>query len=293
MSVMQSQPLPVARPTHGFRPISRQASVQTREHPADRQSRSQLDSVPLSQLLLSKDFGSSQTPRQEVEEEHVDDDEIEGEGHFVDNEDQNFTDVFTLDENQLREEGFELNDRKQRVEFEEEPPPRFGTKHKTPTKRWKADETKKFYDVLAMCGADFSMISKFFPDRSRRMIVNKFRCEEKKKNNDLFLDALNNPKPLDLGMFAEIVGVEETALVDDFAKNRERVLKGLPLTPGTLPIHESESDVSGDDQFEDVDDENDEEKSVPAGDTATTGSEIIGEPTLIESASEVDGEDGF
>lgn len=46
--------------------------------------------------------------------------------------------------------------------------------------RWEEDSTERFYEALSMFGTDFEMISKLFPGRSRRMIKNKFNCEERK-----------------------------------------------------------------------------------------------------------------
>lgn len=46
--------------------------------------------------------------------------------------------------------------------------------------RWPAAETERFYEALSMFGTDFGIISKMFPGRSRRMVKNKFNCEERK-----------------------------------------------------------------------------------------------------------------
>jgi len=45
--------------------------------------------------------------------------------------------------------------------------------------RWSVEETRRFYRALRKCGADFTLIQRMFPDRSRRQIKNKFRREER------------------------------------------------------------------------------------------------------------------
>ncbi|KAL4501450.1 hypothetical protein ABPG72_021257 [Tetrahymena utriculariae] len=47
------------------------------------------------------------------------------------------------------------------------------------TKKWSQDETLKFYKGLELFGTDFSMISRLFTNRTRKMCKNKFRKEEK------------------------------------------------------------------------------------------------------------------
>ena len=57
-------------------------------------------------------------------------------------------------------------------------------------KRWSDEDTELFYDVLRQVGGDLGMVSRFFPGRTRKDIVNKFRREEK-----------NNPKLVDNALF--------------------------------------------------------------------------------------------
>ena len=249
-------PRPISRPPSGFRPLSRTLTTTPHEHPHERPTKSQ-DSMLLANLLVSKDFGVvPETKNPETEEKpEKNEDEISGD-EFQD-DDLNYQDVFGLDEDKLAAEGYELHKKKEGVEFNEEPPARFGSKHKKSTPRWKKEETDLFYEYLKMCGTDFSMISKFFPNRTRKMIVNKFHCEER-KGTQKFLDAINNPMSLDVGKFSKINGVDEKDLVDDFLKNKDRLLSGLPVN---RPAPEHEDAISGEDDFVDVDsDEEKEEK---------------------------------
>ena len=244
---------PLSRGTSGFRPLSRTQS--TVQHPQERLQKSQ-DTMLLAQLLVSKEFGAPpESKKPEKEEPEQNEDEIEGD-EFDKEEDVNYQNVFGLDEDKLAAEGYELQKKKVGVEFNELPPARFGTKNKKAAPRWTQEDTDLFYKYLKMCGTDFSMISKFFPGRTRKMIVNKFHCEEKKGKRE-FLDALNNPMSLDVATFSQINGVNEKDLVDDFLKNKDRLLSGLPLK---RPIPEHEDAISGSDDFEDVESDNDDKQ---------------------------------
>jgi len=46
--------------------------------------------------------------------------------------------------------------------------------------RWEESTTERFFEGLSMFGTDFEMIARLFPGRNRRMIKNKFNCEERK-----------------------------------------------------------------------------------------------------------------
>ncbi|KAI8873671.1 hypothetical protein GQ42DRAFT_111368, partial [Ramicandelaber brevisporus] len=48
------------------------------------------------------------------------------------------------------------------------------------TRRWTTAETEHFYFVLQRCGSDFTDMMKFFSNRNRYQLVNKFKNEEKK-----------------------------------------------------------------------------------------------------------------
>ena len=248
-------PRQTSRPPTGFRPLSRTQTATTHEHPQEKAQKAQ-DTMLLSQLLISKDFCATQeSQKPQTEEPEKDDDEIEGDEFQED--DVNYQNVFGLDEEKLEAEGYELQKKKVGVEFDEFPTARFGSKHKKSTPRWKKEETDLFYEYLKMCGTDFSMISKFFPNRTRKMIVNKFHCEERKGKKE-FLDALNSPMSLDVSKFSRINGVDEQDLVDDFLKHKDRLLSGLPLNR-TEPEHEDA--ISGEDDFVDVDSDNEQDNS--------------------------------
>lgn len=283
-----TQPPSISIPGSSFRPISRTSSTQVRDHLIDRRESSHLDRLPLSKLLLSKDFGA--TPKINEDEEKKqskDSDEIEGDAEFAEPDDINYQNVFSLDKDQLAAKGLELQTHKNRVEFYEEPPARFGTKHKKASPRWKKEETQKFYEVLAMCGTDFSMISKFFPERSRKMIVNKFHCEEK-KNTQQFQEALSTPKSIDIEMFSKINGVEAQTLIEDFQKNKDKLLNGQPLMQPKLP--ENSGEISGnDDDFEDIE-ERDDDKGEGKDKTIESATAAI---TEKGKKDEVEGTDDF
>ncbi|CEP01470.1 unnamed protein product (mitochondrion) [Plasmodiophora brassicae] len=68
------------------------------------------------------------------------------------------------------------------------------------SKKWDAASTERFYQALSKYGTDFSLITKLFPDRTRRHIRNKFKLEE--RQNPARVDAaLLNRKPIDLNDF--------------------------------------------------------------------------------------------
>ncbi|KAI5790544.1 hypothetical protein FPQ18DRAFT_338833 [Pyronema domesticum] len=73
--------------------------------------------------------------------------------------------------------------------------------------RWPAAETERFYEALSMFGTDFGIISKMFPGRSRRMVKNKFNCEER-KNGPRVTQALKTRVRADLNEYSQIAGLE-------------------------------------------------------------------------------------
>lgn len=284
-----TQPHPPSRPGSTFRPISRTSSTQPRDHMIERRETSHLDRIPLSKLLLSKDFGAAPKVNDtEDNKQNKESDEIEGDAEFAEPDDINYQNVFSLDKDQLAANGIELQTHRNRVEFHEEPPARFGTKQKKRAARWKTEETQKFYEVLAMCGTDFSMISKFFPDRSRKMIVNKFHTEEKHAT-PAFLEALATPKSINIEMFSKINGVEPQVLIEDYQKNKEKLLNGVPLAQPKLP--ENSGEISGNDsEFEDVEDKGDEEPKRKIKDVAVEAANAVIEKSKKD---EVEGTDDF
>lgn len=68
---------------------------------------------------------------------------------------------------------------------------------RNPSEKWTEEELDKFYKALRQCGTDFSMIAKFFPNRNRRQIKNRFKKEEE-INPSLVDKALRERLPLDV-----------------------------------------------------------------------------------------------
>lgn len=62
--------------------------------------------------------------------------------------------------------------------------------------RWNAAETDLFYEALAMCGTDFSMVQTLIPHRTRAQIKGKYKLEEK-ANLARINAALRTRKPFD------------------------------------------------------------------------------------------------
>lgn len=63
--------------------------------------------------------------------------------------------------------------------------------------KWTDEEIKTFYNALRQCGTDFSMICKFFKNRTRTQIKNRFKKEEE-VNPDRIDKALRDRLPLDV-----------------------------------------------------------------------------------------------
>ena len=210
-----------SRPMPGFHPLSRTRSTIQREvpPPPEVQTRIDLDNLPISQLIR-KNFGMKHKKVVEDKEEIDQDaeDAVEGDLNFENVTNNDYVNVFTaFDEDELHAEGFDMSPTGQKAEFNEPPPKRFGTKQKKTTPKWKPEDTELFYKILSMCGTDFSLISKFFPTRTRTMIVTKFHCEEKKFPKKV-QEALDHPIPLDISLFAQTVDVDEATIVEDYQK---------------------------------------------------------------------------
>ncbi|KAI9786863.1 MAG: Transcription factor TFIIIB component B [Geoglossum umbratile] len=76
------------------------------------------------------------------------------------------------------------------------------------TEPWGEASTDHFYNALRMFGTDFGMISKMFPDRTRRQIKLKFNKEEKTDSKRV-TEALSGPRQLmDITQFSEITMTE-------------------------------------------------------------------------------------
>ncbi|XP_064476596.1 cell surface glycoprotein 1-like [Ornithodoros turicata] len=84
---------------------------------------------------------------------------------------------------------------------------------KTSGKRtWTTRETARFYRALSVCGTDFTLMSTFFPKRTRQDLKNKFKREER-INRELVDKTINDPTQFDtVGLEDE---EEEEERVDD------------------------------------------------------------------------------
>jgi len=275
------------RPMPVFRPISRQSTRPDVSKAAPKNVNNEIDRIPLKQALISTEFcpQSIKGPG-DAEEANVNNDEIIGDTHgFAETGNFAHGSIFRLsdDENDDQEP-------KQSVLFDDPFPPRFGSCRKTKTPRWTAEETEMFYNLVSMCGTDFSMISKFFPKRTRKMISNKYHCELQKKGNSKLKDALSNPKPLDLQYLSKIVGVSLKSLYDDYEKNKDRIMNGDTSTP--LPVISTDKDkISSADEIETESDEPPPEKSKP---TASSKSVRIDKQQYnAGGGDEIEGTDDF
>ncbi|CAF2956102.1 unnamed protein product [Rotaria sp. Silwood2] len=67
-------------------------------------------------------------------------------------------------------------------------------------KRWNNRDTLRFYQALRMCGTDFTLISRVFPNRDRDDIKRKFKTEDR-ANRTLVDSALKQRLPFDLTCF--------------------------------------------------------------------------------------------
>ena len=266
---------PHSRPMPGFRPLSRQVSFGG-QRPQEPQVRNVLDEVPISELIR-KNFGLKPTKSgADKDAAGGQGDELIGDTNFevTGLTGDHFNTFTAFDDDEMRAEGFINTNQYQKAEFNEPAPRRFGSKTKKLTPRWKPQETELFYRVLSMCGTDFSMMSKFFPDRTRKMIVNKFHCEEE-KNKDKIQQALANPEPLDLGLYAATVGIDEGSIVEDYKRNKDKLRPQAEVPPqyGSRRIvrEETEEEAASDSQeWEDVQsDKEQENKEGPSEDGAS------------------------
>lgn len=75
------------------------------------------------------------------------------------------------------------------------------------SERWSEDETARFFQALSQCGTDFTLMSSFFPKRTRRQLHSKFKREEKlrpqmtemvlSQQNALVLGQIEEAEPAD------------------------------------------------------------------------------------------------
>jgi transcription factor TFIIIB component B'' len=265
---------PAPRPMPDFRPLSRAPAISgTRDRTAEVQSRNEMDAIPLA-TLIQKHFGVKVAKVEPEPDPAGDDDELVGDTNFdTAGVNPDFFNTFQgFDDDQMREDGFVMTNQFQKAEFNEPPPRRFGSRLKRSAPRWKSPETDLFYRVLSMCGTDFSMMSKFFPDRTRKMIVNKFHCEEA-KNRERVQEALANPEPLDLNLYAETVGITEETILDDYQRNRGKMTGGpsIPAQPSRRPPR-PDSVVAGSSEGSEWENVESDQEAKPGDDDEIQGS---------------------
>ena len=73
--------------------------------------------------------------------------------------------------------------------------------------RWDARSTAIFYDGLSQWGTDFDMISRMFPERSRKQVKNKYTLEER-RHPDLVRQALISKRPVDMEEYSRVSNIE-------------------------------------------------------------------------------------
>ena len=282
------------RPRPGFRPLSRMNSTVVREPAAEvQQTRNELDSIPLSELI-KKNFGikPSSKSAEKDDENQEDNDEIVGDTNFegagVSSE---YVNVFKeFDDDELGEDGFERTNQYLKAEFNEPPPRRFGSRHKKSTPRWKKDETDFFYRVLSMCGTDFSMMSKFFPNRTRKMIVNKYHIEEE-KNKEKVLECIEKHEPLDLNLYANTVGIDEGSIVEDFKKNKNKLVQSQDYSEAPSRKNITKTDKLDDDDWQSVSDDSSDDIIIPSSNAPTRSESNIHDPD--KDSDEIEGDLDF
>lgn len=98
------------------------------------------------------------------------------------------------------------------IEYVEENPLERSTNSGTYAKRsinarWDALNTELFYSGLSQWGTDFDMISRMFPNRSRKQIKNKFTIEER-RNPVLVTRALTKKQPVDMAEYSRMASID-------------------------------------------------------------------------------------
>jgi transcription factor TFIIIB component B'' len=73
-------------------------------------------------------------------------------------------------------------------------------------------DTLRFYQALRMCGTDFTLISRVFPNRDRDDIKRKFKTEDK-ANRTLVDSALRKNKIMFIFLYYSIFKVNEYHLI--------------------------------------------------------------------------------
>ncbi|XP_078252708.1 uncharacterized protein LOC144592155 isoform X2 [Rhinoraja longicauda] len=176
---------------------------------------------PLPVLNKEPEVGSTNAPANEDEDEDEDEEsddaalgprvKVAEDGSIIIDEESLTVEVLRMKKSNIVEENDPIFERGSQTTYS-------SFKKSTHTKPWSDKETDMFFLAISMVGTDFSMIGQLFPNRTRIEIKNKFKREE--KLNSWRIDkAFKEKKPLDLGVFGELL----TRVLEGEAKRkRER-----------------------------------------------------------------------
>ncbi|KAI9741914.1 MAG: Transcription factor TFIIIB component B [Cirrosporium novae-zelandiae] len=119
------------------------------------------------------------------------------------------------------------------------------------TQAWDQDSTDLFYKGLQMFGTDFMMISKMFPDRTRRQIKLKYNKEER-EDPIRIKECEANRIPVNMEEFAELSGiiyedveVHEREMEEDRRKLEEEMAREKELQEELQRNRDAELEASG------------------------------------------------
>jgi transcription factor TFIIIB component B'' len=85
---------------------------------------------------------------------------------------------------------------------------------KEKSQNWDLEELGRFYDGLRMFGTDFQMISKMFPNRSRKQIKLKFNKEEKMFPKKIAAVLVGEKVPIDFESYSALTGITYEEVAD-------------------------------------------------------------------------------
>lgn len=110
------------------------------------------------------------------------------------------------------------------------------------TEKWTREDTAHFYNGLRQFGADFSMISRLFPTRSRKQIKNKFKKEEREQKENIEW-ALKNRIPINVEEFRkQNAKKREIEGSDKKKKDQQRVIQDKEREQVNEELEQSERD---------------------------------------------------
>ena len=117
-------------------------------------------------------------------------------------------------------------------------------------RRWGKEETARFFVALRCCGLDFSMISKFFPERDERELRNKYKAEDRRDPDAVtkFLSGANNDQSYDpLALLATANGIfgEKEEKRRKISQDGPKLKRGKPCLAVGEDSVDSNSDEDG------------------------------------------------